>query len=103
MDSKWKTEYHHYSGSNECFVYKFHFETSEYSIFEYHSCGDKPYFYHGDYDGITIGAGECPAIYIKNDLLLGRTTKCDTFKNDPLSSNSIFNIKDIEIWCPFFE
>mmetsp|Transcript_22847 Transcript_22847/g.20075 ORF Transcript_22847/g.20075 Transcript_22847/m.20075 type:complete len:347 (+) Transcript_22847:68-1108(+) len=102
LDSKWKAEYHHYTGSNECFVYKFHFEANEYSVFEYHHTGDKPYFVQSDYDGITIGAGECPAIYIQNDLLLGRTTKSDTFTNEALSS-SIFKIKDIEIWCPHFE
>lgn len=103
LDSKWRAEYHHYTGSRECFVYKFAFETNEYSIFEYHSTGDKPYFVQSDYDGITIGAGECPAIYIQNNLLMGRTTKSQTFQSDPLSSNSIFQIKNIEIWCPFFE
>lgn len=103
LDSKWKAEYHHYAGSNECFVYKFHFESNEYSIFEYHHTGEKPYFVQSDYDGITIGAGECPAIYIQNDLLLGRTTKSDTFTSEPLSSNPIFQIKDIEIWSPHFE
>eukprot|EP01083_Nonionella_stella_P084907 235140_1 len=103
LDSKWKAEYHHYTGSANCFVYRFSFEHDEYSIFEYHSSGDKPYYVQSDYDGITIGAGECPAIYIANNLLMGRTAKSDTFDSEPLSTNTIFEIQNIEIWCPVFD
>ena len=84
-------------------MYKFSFDSHEYSIWEYHSTGQKPYFVQSDYDGITIGAGECPAIYIQNNLLLGRTTKSDTFQSDPLSTNTVFQIQNIEIWCPTWE
>ena len=102
MDSKWKAEYHHYAGSNKCFVYKFHFETNEYSIFEYHHSGDKPYFVQSDYNGITIGLENVQQFIFKM-IYCWEGPQCDTFKNDPLSSNPIFQIKNLEIWCPFFE
>jgi len=103
LDSKFRAQYHHYTGSQDCFVYKFVFESNEYSVFEYHPTGAKPYFLQSDFDGITVGAGECPAIYIERNLLMGRTTKSDTFQSELLSTNSIFEIRNIEVWCPFFE
>eukprot|EP00485_Elphidium_margaritaceum_P009208 CAMPEP_0202691512 /NCGR_PEP_ID=MMETSP1385-20130828/6211_1 /ASSEMBLY_ACC=CAM_ASM_000861 /TAXON_ID=933848 /ORGANISM="Elphidium margaritaceum" /LENGTH=246 /DNA_ID=CAMNT_0049346933 /DNA_START=132 /DNA_END=868 /DNA_ORIENTATION=+ len=91
VDAKLKAKHpQRYDGSNECFVYKFTFDIQNrtYSIFEYHApacpAKAKPYFVQSDDEGITIGAGECPAIYIQNNLLEGSSTESQTFNSEPL-------------------
>jgi len=95
----------HYGGSADCFVFRFESGKRDYSIFEYHNTMhyDQPYYLRCTFDGITVGAGECPAIYIEHDLLMGTTKRCDTFCSEPLSPRNVFQIKNLEIWYPSFE
>lgn len=100
---------HSYHGSMESFVFRFEFGRKKYSIFEYHHTGSEPYILQCDHNGITVGKGESPALFIDHNLIRGSTMECMTFRNDllsPRATNSkelkqhVFRIKDMEIWCP---
>ena len=92
-----------YRGSPESFVFRFEFGKKEYSIFEYHHTGSE-HTYLFDSSGITIGKAESPALFIQSNLLNGTSVECSTFRNEPLSAGKqVFEIKDLEIWCPTLE
>jgi len=67
----------------------------------YRASGQKAYFIRNDMESITIGAGECPAIYIDADLNIGRSTSCTTFNSPCLVPNTPFQITTLEIWGCF--
>ena len=66
----------------------------------YKGSGYKKYFFRNDNKSVTIGAGECSAIYFDYDFNLGRSVKCDTFNSPSLTKQTQFKIKKLEIWSP---
>ena len=72
----------------------------EQKLIVYKSSGKKPYVLKNDFDSITVGAGECPALYIDSDLNLGRSAVCQTFDSPCLSDQTSFRIQELEIWGP---
>lgn len=54
-------------------------------------------FMAGSMDCIIIGGGDGQALYIDSDLNYGRTSRCNTFNNQPLCSET-FQISVMEVW-----
>ncbi|XP_078519148.1 TBC1 domain family member 24 isoform X2 [Lissotriton helveticus] len=54
-------------------------------------------FMAGSMDCIIIGGGDGQALYIDSDLHYGRTSRCNTFNNQPLCSET-FQISVMEVW-----
>ena len=107
-----------YRGSIDCFVFQFvdnnednndhddeekdndnkQKQKSKHKLIVYKSSGQQCYFIRNDMESITIGAGECPAIYFDCDLNFGRSTNCSTFDSPSLSNNTQFQITTLEVW-----
>ncbi|ETO15017.1 TLD family protein [Reticulomyxa filosa] len=83
-----------YGGSVDCFVW--HFDEQD-KLCVYKSTGYNRFYAHSDYNGIIIGEGGTPALYINADFCLGRTTKCNTFASPPLTSDN-FSIISFEVY-----
>jgi len=108
IDCKWtdpKTKKIDYKGTIDCFVFNYiqnneikDKDQSQLTI--YRGSGIKKYFFRNDDHSVTIGAGECPAIYFDYDFSLGRSVKCDSFRSPPLTKDTPFKIKKLEIWAP---
>ncbi|XP_072935793.1 nuclear receptor coactivator 7 isoform X6 [Epargyreus clarus] len=61
--------------------------------------GDNMYFIRGSTDNISIGAGDGKfGIWLDGDLYLGRTQRCTTYGNEPLSTREDFVVKIMECW-----
>ncbi|XP_045510554.1 oxidation resistance protein 1 isoform X5 [Colias croceus] len=61
--------------------------------------GDNMYFIRGSNDNISIGAGDGKfGIWLDGDLYLGRTQRCTTYGNEPLSTREDFIVKIMECW-----
>eukprot|EP00484_Ammonia_sp_Unknown_P024380 CAMPEP_0197047836 /NCGR_PEP_ID=MMETSP1384-20130603/23279_1 /TAXON_ID=29189 /ORGANISM="Ammonia sp." /LENGTH=350 /DNA_ID=CAMNT_0042479851 /DNA_START=51 /DNA_END=1103 /DNA_ORIENTATION=+ len=108
LDCRWtkpKQEKAKYKGSIDCFVFNYTVnneikDTDKTQLSVYKGSGYKKYFFRNDHKSVTIGAGECPALYFDFDFNLGRSVKCDTFNSPPLSKDTQFKIKKLEIWAP---
>ncbi|XP_050553450.1 nuclear receptor coactivator 7 isoform X14 [Spodoptera frugiperda] len=61
--------------------------------------GDNMYFIRGSNDNISIGAGDGKfGLWLDGDLYLGRTQRCKTYGNEPLSTREDFIVKIMECW-----
>ncbi|CAB3237511.1 unnamed protein product [Arctia plantaginis] len=61
--------------------------------------GDNMYFIRGSNDNISIGAGDGKfGLWLDGDLYLGRTQRCKTYGNDPLTTREDFIVKIMECW-----
>ncbi|XP_050351802.1 oxidation resistance protein 1 isoform X6 [Nymphalis io] len=61
--------------------------------------GDNMYFIRGSNDNISIGAGDGKfGLWLDGDLYLGRTQRCTTYGNDPLTTREDFVVKIMECW-----
>ncbi|XP_050673175.1 nuclear receptor coactivator 7 isoform X4 [Leptidea sinapis] len=61
--------------------------------------GDNMYFIRGSNDNISIGAGDGKfGIWLDGDLYQGRTERCTTYGNDPLTTREDFVVKIMECW-----
>ncbi|XP_047514624.1 nuclear receptor coactivator 7 isoform X5 [Pieris napi] len=61
--------------------------------------GDNMYFIRGSNDNISIGAGDGKfGLWLDGDLYLGRTQRCTTYGNEPLSTREDFIVKIMECW-----
>ncbi|CAH0722765.1 unnamed protein product, partial [Brenthis ino] len=61
--------------------------------------GDNMYFIRGSNDNISIGAGDGKfGIWLDGDLYLGRTQRCTTYGNEPLTTREDFVVKIMECW-----
>lgn len=57
------------------------------------------YFIRGSNDNISIGAGDGKfGLWLDGDLYLGRTQRCKTYGNEPLSTREDFIVKIMECW-----
>ena len=45
-----------------------------------------------------MGAGDRFGLFVKGDLMSGKSNYCETFDNEVLSSEGDFEIRFIEIW-----
>nr|XP_049698285.1 oxidation resistance protein 1 isoform X6 [Helicoverpa armigera] len=61
--------------------------------------GDNMYFIRGSNDNISIGAGDGKfGLWLDGDLYLGRTQRCKTYGNEPLTTREDFIVKIMECW-----
>ncbi|XP_053601716.1 TLD domain-containing protein 2 isoform X16 [Plodia interpunctella] len=61
--------------------------------------GDNMYFIRGSADNISIGAGDGKfGLWLDGDLYLGRTQRCTTYGNEPLTTREDFIVKIMECW-----
>ncbi|XP_046967328.1 oxidation resistance protein 1 isoform X5 [Vanessa cardui] len=61
--------------------------------------GDNMYFIRGSNDNISIGAGDGKfGLWLDGDLYLGRTQRCTTYGNEPLTTREDFIVKIMECW-----
>lgn len=61
--------------------------------------GDNMYFIRGSSDNISIGAGNGKfGLWLDGDLYLGRTQRCTTYENEPLTTREDFVVKTLECW-----
>ncbi|OWR51466.1 oxygen resistance protein 1 [Danaus plexippus plexippus] len=61
--------------------------------------GDNMYFIRGSNDNISIGAGDGKfGLWLDGDLYLGRTQRCTTYGNEPLTTREDFVVKIMECW-----
>ncbi|KAJ2946271.1 hypothetical protein O0L34_g12312 [Tuta absoluta] len=61
--------------------------------------GENMYFIRGNNDNISIGAGDGKfGLWLDGDLYLGRTQRCTTYGNEPLSTREDFIVKIMECW-----
>lgn len=82
-------------GNGETFLFTFH------PVFKkFCWSGKNSYFLRGTPDNFYIGASDGVfGLWLHDDLDHGRTQRCETFDNDPLTAESEdFNIRCVEIW-----
>ncbi|CAK1600006.1 unnamed protein product [Parnassius mnemosyne] len=61
--------------------------------------GDNMYFIRGSNDNISIGAGDGKfGLWLDGDLYQGRTQRCTTYGNEPLTTSEDFIVKIMECW-----
>ncbi|XP_049887384.1 oxidation resistance protein 1 isoform X8 [Pectinophora gossypiella] len=61
--------------------------------------GENMYFIRGSNDNISIGAGDGKfGLWLDGDLYLGRTQRCTTYGNEPLTTREDFIVKIMECW-----
>jgi len=87
-----------YYGTGESFLFKFE------PIFKKYCWSEKnDFFINGTTTSLSIGSGDGTfGLWMDDDLHRGKTQRCDTFDNDPLTDSIDFLINAIEIWSfPF--
>ncbi|XP_043230957.1 nuclear receptor coactivator 7-like isoform X2 [Amphibalanus amphitrite] len=85
----------HYYGTGETFLFTFHegFRTFAWS-------GENLYFVRGSPDGLEFGSGDGHyGLYLDGDLYRGRTQRCLTYNNDPLTGSTDFIVRAVELWA----
>ncbi|XP_064652642.1 nuclear receptor coactivator 7-like isoform X7 [Lineus longissimus] len=84
----------HFYGTGETFLYTFY---PEFKVFNW--SGENNFFIKGNKESLAIGAGQGSfGIWLDGDLYHGRTQRCDTFNNEPLSVQEDFIVKGFEAW-----
>jgi hypothetical protein len=85
-------------GTGESFLFTFH------PIFKkYCWSGKNDYFINGTPTSLSIGTGDSAyGLWMDDNLHRGRSQRCETYDNDPLTESEDFHIKAVEIWAfPF--
>lgn len=90
--------YHDFFGNGETILFKF--VDRDLHVFPW--SGNNSLFVKADLDSLAIGAG-CGhfGLWIDGELLHGRTQRCATFENEPLTSHEDFMIADVEVFAAF--
>uniref|UniRef100_A0A3Q2Y1Q0 Nuclear receptor coactivator 7b n=1 Tax=Hippocampus comes TaxID=109280 RepID=A0A3Q2Y1Q0_HIPCM len=83
----------HCYGTGETFLYSFCPE-----IKVYRWTGENSYFVKGNVDSLQMGGGGQLGLWLDAGLDRGTTTRCATFKNQPLSARRDFNVHSLEVW-----
>ncbi|CAH1774592.1 unnamed protein product [Owenia fusiformis] len=84
----------HFYGTGESFLYTF---TPEFKVYTW--TGDNTYFNKGNLQSLVIGAGDGSfGLWLDGDIYHGRTQHCDTYDNEPLTTQEDFIVKGIEVW-----
>jgi len=84
-----------YYGSGECFLFTF---LNGQEVKDYKWTQKNDYFMSTGIDGIYFGGGGSYGLWINEDLLRGRSRKCETYENEQLSCSFEFDITKIEVW-----
>eukprot|EP01114_Cavostelium_apophysatum_P022674 TRINITY_DN8284_c0_g1_i1.p1 TRINITY_DN8284_c0_g1~~TRINITY_DN8284_c0_g1_i1.p1 ORF type:complete len:818 (-),score=205.70 TRINITY_DN8284_c0_g1_i1:106-2559(-) len=72
-----------YFGDRDCFLWKF---TPEPKVFRWGE-GNPPYMMLVNQNGIQVGAGRGVGFQLDKEFLNGRTERCETFQNEPLTKD----------------
>lgn len=84
----------HFYGSGESKLFTFYPEFTEWTW-----TGENNYFVKGSQQSLSVGAGSGRfGLWLDGDLYHGRTQRCDTFFNEPLTNSEDFLIRHIEVW-----
>jgi len=82
-------------GTGESLLYKFN---PSFKVF--HWTGENLYFIKGNPESLSIGAGDGKfGLWLDGDLNLGRSQRCSTYANEPLSPQEDFVVKTLECWA----
>ncbi|CAH0556672.1 unnamed protein product [Brassicogethes aeneus] len=85
----------HFYGTGESLL--FHF-TPNFKVYNW--TGENLYFIKGNQESLSIGAGDGKfGLWLDGDLYLGRSEKCKTYGNDPLTPHVDFVVKTLECWA----
>ncbi|XP_054709995.1 LOW QUALITY PROTEIN: GTPase-activating protein skywalker-like [Uloborus diversus] len=92
---------HCYFGSGETFLFTLVPEAQKFAWVGCTNTDDVPHsaqlFMAADSNMINVGAGNGQGILLDDQLLHGRTDRCDTFNNKPLCSSKDFQCKVVEV------
>jgi len=84
----------HFYGTGESFLFTCRPHWRLYSW-----AGDNQLFVRGTPHDLVVGAGEGRfGIWLDSSLYQGRTQACQTYRNEPLTSQGDFTIKSVECW-----
>nr|CAH7760998.1 unnamed protein product [Callosobruchus chinensis] len=85
----------HFYGTGESLLFSF---TPEFKVYNW--TGENLYFIKGNYESLSIGAGDGKfGLWLDGDLYLGRSESCKTYGNDPLTPKVDFVVKTLECWA----
>ncbi|XP_064597789.1 LOW QUALITY PROTEIN: oxidation resistance protein 1-like [Liolophura sinensis] len=85
----------HFYGTGESFLYTF---TPEFCVYKW--TGENNFFIKGNRDSLAIGAGQGVfGLWFDEDLYHGRSNRCETYDNDPLTATEDFVLKGLEAWA----
>ncbi|CAD6199693.1 unnamed protein product [Caenorhabditis auriculariae] len=97
----------HFTGTGDsCLLWRFTGEAPHTrELRHYKWTGDNQFFVNSSRDSLSVGAGGGHnGLWLDADLNHGRSQRCDTFDNEPLSGDSEdFVIQFIEAYCDFVE
>ncbi|KAI5642250.1 TLD domain-containing protein [Phthorimaea operculella] len=90
----------HFYGTGESLLFSFQRPAPFKTKFKYWGwTGENMYFIRGNNDNISIGAGDGKfGLWLDGDLYLGRTQRCTTYGNEPLTTSEDFIVKIMECW-----
>ncbi len=87
---------HFYGTGDSCYLFSFHPET-ELRTFPW--SGENQFFVKASADSLAVGAGHGTfGLWLDQDLNHGRTRKCPTFENPPLTEKEDFIVAQVEAW-----
>jgi hypothetical protein len=81
-------------GTGESFIFSFKGE----NLYAYKASLMNDLYCFSDEDGFGFGSDNHYGLFIDASLKKGFTFPCKTYNNDPLSPNTHFTIKKLEIW-----
>ncbi|KAK9753403.1 tld [Popillia japonica] len=90
----------HFYGTGESLLFRF---SPEFQVYNW--TGENLYFIKGNNESLSIGAGDGKfGLWLDGDLYQGRSEKCKTYGNEPLTPNVDFVVKTLECWaCSGFQ
>jgi len=92
-NAEWHIDKYFY-GTGESFIFSY-YNTTLMDVYRWN--GGPEYFMWSDDSSIALGGGEKLGLYIYEDFTKGKTNKCLSFNNKPLTSVE-FNIDYLEVW-----
>ncbi|KAL3847555.1 hypothetical protein ACJMK2_018460 [Sinanodonta woodiana] len=85
----------YFYGTGESFLYTFY---PEFRVFRW--SGENNFFIKGNQESLAIGAGRgVYGLWFDGDLYHGRNNRCETYDNDPLTTQEDFVVKALEAWA----
>ena len=81
-------------GTGESFLFK----VKGQDVSVYNSSFRNDLYCFADEDGFGMGSDNHYGLFIDKSLRKGSTHTCQTYLNEPLSSESHFKVKNLEIW-----
>eukprot|EP00742_Colponemidia_sp_Colp-10_P008605 GILJ01009329.1.p1 GENE.GILJ01009329.1~~GILJ01009329.1.p1 ORF type:complete len:238 (+),score=17.67 GILJ01009329.1:48-761(+) len=89
----WKTVSRCFYGSPACFLFTF------YPTFRVFRAQEKEIaLMKSDRESICMGGGDAWGLQLQKDFLVGSSSRCSTFNNDPLTCTEEFQLLDVEVF-----